>query len=51
MQPFARVGIRHREQRGIGDVQVVLVNRDLHEVIGMFLFESVALDLTPARGL
>jgi hypothetical protein len=51
LQGNFRVGVRDREQRGIGDVQIRLIERDLHEIVRVSLLEPVTLDLAVARGL
>jgi len=44
VQLLASVSVGAAEQRGIGDVQIRLVERDLGSVLGKRLFEPVALD-------
>src|SRR5262249_5823130 len=51
VQPFTSVGIRHREQRGIGDIEIGLIERDLSEVFRIFLLQPIALELAPAGAL
>src|SRR5262249_26112495 len=51
VQPLTGVGIRHCEQRGIGDVQIRLIERDLSEILRMLLLEPGAFDFSPARAL
>src|SRR5262249_36555697 len=51
VQPLAGVCVGDGKQRGIGDVQVRLIERDLDQVIEVFPSEAVAFDLTIARGL
>jgi hypothetical protein len=47
VQPLACVGVGHREQRGSRDIQISLVERDLGEVVPVFLFQSIAFNRTP----
>src|SRR5262249_49129291 len=51
VQPLAGVSVRDREQRGIGDIEIGLIERDLSEISRVLLLEPVALDFSPARSL
>ena len=50
MQALAGVGVDDGEQRGIGDVEIGLIERDLCRVDLVKPGETVALDGAPALG-
>ena len=47
MQTLAGIGVHGGEQRGIGDVEIRLIERDLCGVLRKCFLESVALDRAP----
>src|SRR5262249_44707099 len=51
MQPLAGVGVGRGEQRGIGDVEIRLIERHLRGVLREGLLESIALDGAPVFGV
>ena len=48
VQTLAGVGVQCGEQRGIGDVEIGLIERDLCGVLRKSFLKSVALDRAPA---
>ena len=51
MQSLAGIGVGRGEQRGIGDVEIRLIERHLCGVLREDLLESVALDRAPVLGV
>src|SRR5262245_34035235 len=51
VQLLTGVGVDRGEQRGVGDVEISLIERDLRRVLREGLLESVALERAPVLGI
>src|SRR5262249_60214694 len=51
VQPLTGIGVCHREQRGVGNVEIGLIERNLYSVVRECLFQPVTFNCAPVLGV